>query len=167
LAATHLIGRGHRRILFLNGPSHVTQCAARSQGARRAVEHAGLDPSKHLFEVALSRADTDRAEQALNQVLALPERPTAIMCVSDMVALGVMRGLRKHGVKVPDDIAVVGYDDVPFAAELATSLTTVRQPTYEIGHAAAEILLTEADPTAPTQFQRLVYQPELIVRESA
>ncbi|MBG0569233.1 LacI family DNA-binding transcriptional regulator [Actinoplanes aureus] len=167
LAAAHLVSQGHRRILFLNGPAQVMQCAARSRGARRAVRQAGLDPSRHLFEVEMSRADTDRAEHTLKQILALPQRPTAIMCVSDMVALGVMRGLRKQGVKVPDDIAVVGYDDVPFAAELATSLTTVRQPTYELGHAAAEILLTEADPAVPTRPQQLVYQPELILRESA
>ncbi|MEU4626883.1 LacI family DNA-binding transcriptional regulator [Actinoplanes sp. NPDC023801] len=167
LAAAHLVSQGHRRILFLNGPTQVMQCAARSRGAHRAVQEAGLDPSLHLFEVALSRADTDSAEHTLMQILALPERPTAIMCVSDMVALGVMRCLRKQGVKVPDDIAVVGYDDVPFAAELATSLTTVRQPTYELGHAAAGILLTEANHAVPTRHQQLVYQPELIVRESA
>jgi LacI family transcriptional regulator len=167
LAAAHLVSQGHRRILFLNGPSQVTQCAARSRGANHAVRQAGLDPSRHLFEIALSRADTDSAEHTLDQVLTLPERPTAIMCVSDLVALGVMRCLRKRGVKVPDDIAVVGYDDVPFAAELATSLTTVRQPTYEVGHAAAEILLIEADLAVPTRRQQLVYQPELVVRESA
>ncbi|WP_328466863.1 LacI family transcriptional regulator [Actinoplanes sp. NBC_00393] len=167
LAAAHLIARGHRRVMFLNGPPHVQQCTARSRGAHNAFQKAGLDPAQHLFEVALPRASTDRAEAVLEQTLALPDQPTAIMCVSDIVALGVMRSLRKRGLKVPDDIAVVGYDDVPFAAELATSLTTIRQPTYDLGRAAATLLLTDADPTASDGHQQLTYQPELIVRESA
>jgi LacI family transcriptional regulator len=95
----------------------------------------------------------------------LPKQPTAILCVSDLVALGVMRCLRKRGIKVPDDIAVVGYDDVPFAAELFTSLTTVRQPTYQLGYTAATLLLADAD--GATDHQQMVFKPELVVRESA
>jgi LacI family transcriptional regulator len=167
LAASHLVGRGHRRILFLNGPLRTPQCAARSRGAQRALRRAGLEPSQHLFEVVLPRAGTDQAESTLDQVLTLPAPPTAIMCVSDLVALGVMRLLRRRGIRVPDDIAVVGYDDVPFAAELATSLTTVRQPMYDLGRAAAGLLLAESDRLTPPDGRRQVYRPELIVRESA
>jgi LacI family transcriptional regulator len=164
LVAAHLLSRGHRRILFLNGPTEVPQCAARSRGAQHALRSAGWEPAQHLFELALPVVSTDGAEAMLDQVLALPEQPTAIMCVNDLVALGVMRCLRKRGIKVPDDIAVVGYDDVPFAAELATSLTTVRQPTYQLGHTAAALLLADAD--GATEHQQVVFDPELVVRES-
>lgn len=167
LAAAHLVSQGHRRIVFLNGPHEIPQCAARSRGAHQALRGAGLDPSRHLLEVAMPRPGTDAAEATLDQVLALPERPTAIMCVSDLVALGVMRCLRQHGIKVPDDIAVVGYDDVPFASELATSLTTVRQPTYQLGHAAGSLLLADAEGGGAARHRQVVFQPELVVRESA
>jgi LacI family transcriptional regulator len=165
LVATHLVSRGHRQILFLNGPAHVPQCAARSRGAQQALRAAGLEPSRHLLELALPAANTNGAERMLDQVLAAPEQPTAIMCVSDLVALGVMRCLRKRGIKVPDDIAVTGYDDVPFAAELSTSLTTVRQPTYQLGYTATALLLADAD--GATRHQQVVFQPELVSRESA
>jgi LacI family transcriptional regulator len=167
LVATHLVNRGHRQILFLNGPARVPQCAARSRGAHQALRAAGLEPSRHLLEVVLPgpSANTNGAEKVLDQILAVPEQPTAIMCVSDLVALGVMRCLRRRGIKVPDDIAVTGYDDVPFAAELSTSLTTVRQPTYQLGYTAAALLLADAD--GATHHQQVVFQPELVSRESA
>jgi LacI family transcriptional regulator len=165
LVAAHLLSQGHQQIIFLNGPAHIHQCAARSRGARQALRAAGLEPARHLFEVALPAASTKGAEEVLDELLALPEPMTAIMCVSDLVALGVMRCLRKRGIKVPDDIAVVGYDDVPFAAELSTSLTTVRQPTYQLGYTAATLLLADAD--GATDHQQVVFQPELVVRESA
>lgn len=165
LVATHLVGQGHRQILFLNGSRQIHQCAARSRGARQALRATGLEPSRHLFELALPVVSTNGAEEALDQVLALPDQPTAIMCVNDLVALGVIRCLRKRGIKVPDDIAVVGYDDVPFAAELSTSLTTVRQPTYQLGYTAAALLLADADGAG--DHRQVLFQPELVVRESA
>lgn len=167
LAAAHLVSQGHRRILFLNGPHHVSQCAARSRGAHQALHTAGLDPSRHLLEITLAKASIDGAEATLHELLSMPDRPTAIMCVSDLVALGAMRCLRKHGIKVPDDIAIVGYDDVPFASELATALTTVRQPTYQLGHAAGGLLLADADGGGQAPHQQVVFQPELVIRESA
>ncbi|MBB5808914.1 LacI family transcriptional regulator [Saccharothrix ecbatanensis] len=165
LVATHLLSQGHRQILFLNGCREVYQCVARSRGVHRALQAEGLEPSRHLLEVSLTDVDDDDAERAVEQILGLPEWPTAIMCVNDVVALGVLRCLRKRGIKVPDDIAVVGYDDVSFAAELSTPLTTVRQPTYQLGYTAAALLLADAD--GATDHQRVVLQPELVVRDSA
>lgn len=167
LAVEHLVGQGHRQILFLNGPHRIHQCAARSRGARQALRGAGLDPARHLLEVTLPPGGTYAPEATLTEVLAIPVRPTAIMCVSDVVALGVVRCLRKLGINVPDDIAVMGYDDVPFASELATALTTVRQPAYELGHAAGGLLLADADHGRKAEHRQLVFQPELVVRESA
>jgi LacI family transcriptional regulator len=165
LVATHLLGQGHRQILFLNGSMQVYQCVARSRGVHQALHAEGLEPSRHLLEVSLTQVNPDGAERAIDQILELPERPTAIMCVNDVVALGVIRCLRKRGIKVPDDIAVVGYDDVAFAAELSTPLTTVRQPTYQLGYTSAALLLADAD--GASDHQRVVLQPELVVRDSA
>ena len=78
-----------------------------------------------------------------------------------------MRGLIKRGISIPRDMAMVGYDDVEFASVLSTPLTSIRQPKYELGRAAAELLLDEANNPASHQHQHIVYQPELIVRESS
>jgi LacI family transcriptional regulator len=93
--------------------------------------------------------------------------PTAVFCANDLLALGVLRGLTRRGMSVPDDLALVGYDDIEFAAMLSTPLTSVRQPTYRLGQAAAELLLSEAREPDGHRHVQTVFRPELVVRESS
>jgi LacI family transcriptional regulator len=90
-----------------------------------------------------------------------------VFCANDMLALGLLRGLSQAGVSVPGDLAVVGYDDIEFAADAAVPLTSVRQPKYQLGRAAAELLLDEADRPAEHEHRRIVFTPELVVRASS
>ena len=89
-------------------------------------------------------------------------RPTAVFCTNDMLALGLLRRLSQAGVAVPGDLAVVGYDDIEFAADAAVPLTSVRQPKYQLGRAAAELLLDEADRPDQHEHRRFVFKPELV-----
>ncbi|MFC8923000.1 LacI family DNA-binding transcriptional regulator [Cellulosimicrobium sp. NPDC057127] len=163
LAARHLVEQGRTRIAFLNGPHAIRQCADRLRGVVRALDDAGLDPAEHLVEVTLGSLNADGGEVATRALLARDDRPTALFCVNDLVALGALRTLRREGVDVPGDVAVVGYDDVVFAGELATPLTSVRQPTHRLGERAADLLL--AGTAAPAE--HVVFQPELVVRASS
>src|SRR5580693_5689863 len=94
-------------------------------------------------------------------------KPTAVFCANDMLALGLLRGLSQAGVSVPGDLAVVGYDDIEFAADAAVPLTSVRQPKYQLGRAAAELLLDEADRPDQHEHRRFVFKPELVARASS
>jgi LacI family transcriptional regulator len=163
LAARHLLEKGHQRIAFLNGPHTLHQCADRHTGVVRALEDAGLDPATALDEVTVTSLNADGGDRAMQQLLEAPVRPTAVFCVNDLVALGALRVLRRAGVRVPHEIALVGYDDVTFAAELATPLTSVRQPTHELGQRAADVLLRGSG----SQPEHVVFQPTLVVRESS
>lgn len=163
LAARHLLEQGRTRIAFLNGPHAIRQCADRLRGVKRALDDAGLDPAEHLVEVTLGSLNADGGEAATRALLARDDPPTALFCVNDLVALGALRTLRREGVDVPGDVAVVGYDDVVFAGELATPLTSVRQPTHRLGERAADLLLAGA--SAPAE--HVVFQPELVVRASS
>lgn len=165
LAATHLLEQGHTRIAFVNGPLTIRQCVDRRRGVRRAVRAAGLDPDRAVVEVGVPLLNAREGEASVEQVLAA--HPTAIFCANDLLALGVMRGLMKRGIAIPNDIALVGYDDVEFASILATPLTSVRQPKYQLGYTAAGLLFDEANNAATHQHQQIVYQPELVVRESS
>ncbi|MCB7135318.1 LacI family DNA-binding transcriptional regulator [Cellulosimicrobium marinum] len=163
LAARHLLAEGRTRLAFLNGPHTIRQCADRLRGVEQALADAGLDPADHLEEITLDALNADGGEAATRTLLARDDRPTALFCVNDLVALGVLRTLRREGVAVPDEVCVVGYDDVAFAAELATPLTSVRQPTHRLGETAADLLLRGRD-AAPEQ---VVFRPELVVRASS
>lgn len=166
LAAAHLLDGGRTRLALLNGPRTVRQCEERYAGAERAILTRELDPSM-LTEVTMQAPLTvDIAEAATNELLDRPgPPPDGILCVNDIVALGVLQALRTRGISVPDDIAVVGYDDVMFAPMLATPLTSVRQPVRELGWTAADILLR---PSSDDTVQRHVeFVPELIVRASS
>ncbi|AEG43275.1 LacI family DNA-binding transcriptional regulator [Isoptericola variabilis] len=162
LAVRHLLEQGHTRIAFLNGPHTIHQCADRWAGAVQAVEAAGLDPADVLEELTVS-LNADGGDAGTRALVAREDRPTAIFCVNDLVALGSLRVLRRAGFSVPDDVAVVGYDDVTFAAELATPLTSVRQPTHELGVRAADLLLRPGD----AEPEHVMFQPTLVVRESS
>ncbi|WP_277208022.1 LacI family DNA-binding transcriptional regulator [Isoptericola croceus] len=161
LATRHLLDQGHTRIAFLNGAHSIRQCADRLAGVRQALAEAGHDPAEALVEVQVS-LDADGGEAGTRALLD-GDRPTAVFCVNDLVALGALRTLRRAGVSVPDDVALVGYDDVTFAAELATPLTSVRQPRHELGARAADLMLRGADSPA----EHVMFQPELVVRESS
>ena len=90
-----------------------------------------------------------------------------MFCTNDMLALGLLRRLGQAGVAVPGDLAVVGYDDIEFAADAAVPLTSVRQPKYQLGRAAAELLLDEADRPDQHEHRRFVFKPELVARASS
>ncbi len=104
---------------------------------------------------------------AADDLLAGGPPPTAVFCANDMLALGLLRGLSLAGVTVPGDLAVVGYDDIDFAADAAVPLTSVRQPKYQLGRAAAELLLDEADRPDEHEHRRIVFKPELVARASS
>lgn len=167
LAIEHLVELGHRRIAFVNGPLSIRQCADRRAGVLQALHAAGLDPAQALVEVTIGSLNADGGEEGIAQVLDTTDRPTAVFCVNDLAALGVLRGLRARDVAVPAEMAVVGYDDVTFASMLTVPLTSVRQPTHQLGWTAADLLLRQRTEGERFQHQRVQFQPELVVRGSS
>jgi len=178
LAVAHLLALGHRRIALVNGPLAIRQCADRRRGAYEAVRKAGLDPAEVLQEVPVPAMNTRCGADAADQLRAAAAGTgaaspipgplaTAAFCTNDLLALGLLRRLTQLGAQVPGDIAIVGYDDIDFAADSAVPLTSVRQPKYQLGQAAAELLLEEADRPAQHEHRRIVFTPELIVRASS
>jgi LacI family transcriptional regulator len=166
LAARHLFELGHRRIAFINGPLHLSQCAERRRGMRRAARAAGLDPDESITEYTIDPITSlEQAERHVDALLAIDDRPTAVACVNDQIAFTVLRALAQRRVRVPRDISVVGYDDVEFAAMLTPALTSIRQPKYEVGRAAAQLLIAETtDPDH--RHGDIRFEPELIERQS-
>ena len=165
LAASHLLELGHQAIAFVNGPLSIRQCADRREGARRAVRRLRRRPGTTLTEITVNALTVDHGEQAVARLLAAEPRPTAVMCANDLLALGVLKGLTGAGVSVPDDMAVVGYDDVTFASMLSPSLTSVRQPKFELGVGGGAT--TGGSPGAEHEHRAVRFEPELVVRASS
>ena len=166
LAADHLFDLGHQAIALVNGPATIRQCIDRKEGARRSVKRARCYRSASLQEIVVGALTIDQGEGAVAALLAAEPRPSAVMCANDLLAFGVLRGLAAAGVGVPEEMAVVGYDDVVFASMLSPSLSSVRQPKYELGVAAAELLLEEVT-GAPHEHRAIRFEPELVVRASS
>jgi LacI family transcriptional regulator len=164
LAATeHLVGLGHRRIGAIAGPADYLCSRARIDGYRSALDKAGIK-----FDPALVRHGDFQHEGGFvrgGELLSMPHPPSAIFAGSDQQAFGVYEAARQRGLRVPQDLSVVGFDDLPVARWMSPPLTTVRQPLTEMGRAAAQILsdLIEA---VPPRSKRVELSTELIVRES-
>lgn len=166
LAVDHLLELGHRRIAFVGGPDVLNQVRDRRQGARESLEAAGLDPDS-LIEVDTEELTVDEGRHAGGRIAGLPRstRPTAAFCGNDLVALGLLQRCVELGLSVPEDLAVVGYDDNVFAAAAAVPLTSVRQPARELGRAAARLLLDEAS-NPEHRHEQVRFTPELVARAS-
>lgn len=163
LAGEHLLSIGRRRILFLGNPA-VSQSNDRLAGLRAAV--ADSTATVEVLDVPHLATEDGMEAGARIAALAPADRPDAIFAANDMVALGVLTQLMRHGIRVPDDIALVGFDDVDQAHQSVVPLTSVRQPGYEIGRAAGAALLQQlADPAAAPPAMT-PFAAELIVRES-
>ena len=170
LAAGHLLAQGHRRIAYVSGPQHLQQIKDRRTGALQAIAAAGL-PAETLTEIPTQHLDIAGGRDAAARLLGLPDRPTAVFCANDLMAVGLQQALFSAGVKVPDEMAIVGYDDIDFASATAVPLTSVRQPSADMGRLAAGLLLQEvsADDETETghEHRHVVLQPELVVRASS
>ncbi|MEU4559463.1 LacI family DNA-binding transcriptional regulator [Actinoplanes sp. NPDC023936] len=165
LAAEHLVATGHRRLAYLGGPLSVPQVTARLAGAREVCGAAGA--TLEVIETeAMSVVAGRRAGAALAGRPAV-DRPDAVFCANDLLALGLLQTVSRHGLRVPADLAIVGYDDIDYAAAAAVPLTSVRQPRAELGRAAAELLFEEIDTPGQHRHRQVVFQPELVVRQSS
>lgn len=165
LAVGHLIAAGHRSVVYVGGPPEIQQVRDRRTGALAALAGAGLPP-RALTEVSADRLDVSAGRDAGARLLGLAPRPTAVFCANDLLALGVLQALFAARVRVPEDIALVGYDDIEFAAAAAVPLTSVRQPAVAMGKLAAELLVAEASHDPAHVHRQVVLQPELVVRRS-
>ncbi|MFF2493839.1 LacI family DNA-binding transcriptional regulator [Agromyces sp. NPDC058064] len=165
LAAEHLLGIGRRRIAFVGGPASIRQVADRLEGARRAVAEV---PGASLEVIATESLTVLQGRAAGESIRARPatERPDAVFAANDLLAMGVLQALVMRGdARVPGDIALIGYDDIDFAAAAVVPLSSIRQPAALIGHTAVDLLLREAD-DAGFSPEQVVFQPELVVRAS-
>lgn len=162
-ATAHLLSQGHRRILFVGKGEGYTTSEARFAGYLRALASFGIEPDPALQVVVdFSRAASVRA---MREVLAHQVAFTAVFAASDMTAAGCMQVLREHGRKVPEDVSVVGYDDIPMAIDMTPRLTTVHVPYRELGRAAVRHVM-ELDPAARQDVDHVVLGTHLMVRES-
>jgi DNA-binding LacI/PurR family transcriptional regulator len=158
----HLIAMGHERIAFLTTAVPWPMLEQRLLGYRDAVDDAGLEP---LVFTGGTWTPTSGAAQA-QRLLSRRKRPSAMMCGNDLLALGAIRAVRERGLRVPDDVAVTGFDDFDFAQFADPALTTVRIPGYDMGRAAGEALVDVLGGRAPA-VRQLVLPVELELRESA
>jgi LacI family transcriptional regulator len=176
-AVCHLVALGHRRIALIAGPpAPGGALPAKARGYRLALEEAGISPDPAL--VVEGDYTREGGAAAMERLLALPQPPTAVFAGNDLMAIGALAAARHAGRRIPQDIAVVGYDDIPEAAVTTPTLSTVAVPKYDMGHAAASVLLdrlrarsahtsSTSGGTAPLPVpQRIVLPYRLVIRQS-
>ena len=163
-ATSYLVALGHRRIAFVSGPAELGSVQERFRGYRDALAKGGIDTEN---QVRLSGQFTEQfGMSALPHLLAAAEPPTAAFVASDYIALGVLSAAEAHGIRVPGDLSIVGFDDIRFAQYVRPRLTTIRSPVDRLAQTGVELLFERlADPEAPARTQ--VLPVELVIRESA
>ena len=167
LAVSHLLEMGHERIAFIGGPTTIAQVKDRLQGARNALARAGRDPES-LVSITTTSMTVAAGRGAGERLGGLPvkRRPTAAFCGNDLLALGLLQEMIRQGLDVPNDVAIVGYDDIEFAAAAAVPLTSVRQPRHLLGKTAADLLLEETQDPQHHIHRQIEFEPDLVVRAS-
>ncbi|MCS7178173.1 MAG: LacI family DNA-binding transcriptional regulator [Anaerolineae bacterium] len=162
MAVEHLLRLGHERIATITGPLNMFAAQDRLEGYRQALTARGIPIDEHLI---VEGDFTEQGGQAAMKRL-LPYRPTAVFAASDMMAIGALKALREDGLRVPEDIALVGFDDVPLASMVDPALTTVRQPIEQLGSMAVELLISLLENPQRETVHRVVLPTELVIRAS-
>ena len=161
----HLLELGHRRIAVLTGPEGTSTADDRLTGYRRAMSGAGLRVEDSWTQRGSFTQESgyEMAQKAMRQ----SPRPTAIFAANNFIAIGAMKALQDLGLSVPEDIALVGFDDLPPALVMFPFLTVAAQPAYEMAQEATRLLLARIAGEAPEEHQEIVLPTELIIRQSA
>lgn len=164
LAVEHLISIGRMRIGYICGPPTISSVQERLQGCQTAMQVADLRPDSLLVE--RTNLKMEGGFSAMQKLLD-NDAPDGIFAYSDILAIGAMKALLDANLRIPEDVALIGYDDIEFAGMLEVPLTTVRQPRYRIGQEAANILIDKINGTSGENVKSVVLRPELILRKSA
>ncbi len=167
IATAHLIQKGHRRIAYVASPPDRSDNRERMAGYRQALADAGIAYSPSL--VVQGTGDTDGGCRALPALLSLDEPPSAVFCYNDLTAIGLVDAARRAGLALPQDLAVVGFDDIAFAQFCHPPLTTIAQPIGEMGTKAIELLLAllSEDAQSIASGSNVTIQGQLVVRASS
>ncbi|KAB8145139.1 LacI family transcriptional regulator [Chloroflexia bacterium SDU3-3] len=163
-AVSHLVGLGHRRIGLISGPSHMIVNMDRRDGYRQALMAGGLAIDPQL--VVEGDFSQGAGFELSHRLLDMPQPPTAIFATSDALALGAIRAIHARGLRIPHDIALVGFDDLPIAEFSDPPLTTVRQPIGEMSMAAADLLIEQLHRSS-VEARQICLPTELVIRESS
>ncbi len=166
-ALGHLYGLGHRKVAFMRGAKFIVDSEFRWQGILEVARELGLDVRQELtMHLTTNDWSPELGYEPMKELLTRTRDFTALFCFNDVSAIGAIRAIQDAGLRVPEDISVIGFDDIISAAFYRPSLTTIRQPLRAMGTAGAELLLKRiAHPESPEP-DEIVMQPELIVRES-
>ncbi len=164
LAVSHLYKKGHRKIGFMKGFMAEVNAQDRLRGFMDEMNNLGLQVREDW--ILSGNFDQETAYNAADQLLKLTKKPTALFCADDYMAIGAMRRFKEVGLRIPEDIAVIGFDDIELAAYIKPALTTIRQPMTKMGETAARLLLDLVTNKIQTPVQRFM-NVELIERESA
>ena len=167
LAVAHLLEQGHQRIAFVGGPAALPQVRERRTGAEQAIEQAATGARLTVLETPSLTVAAGKVAAVELAGLPASRRPTAVFCANDLVALGVLQELSRSGIDVPRDVALVGYDDIDFAAAATVPLSSIRQPREQLGRHAAELMFDEVALGSAHKHRQVVFEPELVVRDSS
>ena len=160
-----LLSLGHQRIAILSGPRGVSTAEDRVAGYRRALVEAGLDAD--AAQVFYGEFTLDSGRDMAQRALTATPRPSALFAGNNFIAIGAMRALRDASLRVPEDVALVGFDDLPADLVVDPFLTVAAQPAYEMGVRATELLLARLSEQPPEAYQEVVLPTEVIVRRSS
>ena len=160
-ATTHLINLGHNDVAFISGPENTTTARFRQMGYLQAMKDAGnLTP-----RIEMGNFRQEGGHQAMQALFNSPKKPSAVLVANNLMTLGALQSIHEHDMTIPDDIAVVGFDDMPWSTSLQPPLTVIAQPTFEMGRIAARLLLDRIRmPDNP--IQRINLETQLIIRKS-
>jgi LacI family transcriptional regulator len=163
-AVRHLIELGHQRIATITGPLDMAVAMDRRDGYKQALAEGAIPIRPEMIvEGDFTQPGGYRAMQAL---LSLPERPTAVFVASDPMAAGALRAIHEQGLRIPEDVAVASFDDIPLATIVSPPLTTVHQPVYELGAAAVDLLLGRLERPNEDAPNRVRMPTHLVIRQS-
>lgn len=160
-----LLSLGHRRVSILSGPSGVSTADDRVAGYRRAMREAGIPESD--MHVLLGQYTVVGGYDMAKRVLEETPHPTALFAANNFIAIGAFKALREAGLSVPEDIALVGFDDLPSFLMVDPFLTVAAQRPYEMGHKATELLLARLTHEAPQAYQEIILPVDILVRKSS
>ncbi|ACL69709.1 LacI family DNA-binding transcriptional regulator [Halothermothrix orenii] len=166
----HLINNGHKDIAMITGPLHVSTSRERFEGYKTALNRAGISVEEDYIKIDYVSQDYsgEKAYEMTKELLGLNEPPTAIFVANNLMALEVYKALKEEGISVPDDIAIVCFDDLNLIYEIEPFFTVMKQPAYTMGEAAAEILIKRIEMSDNGHRKRkIVFEPELIIRKSS